>query len=233
MDATLVIGLVSIVTAGFTVAVGSIGPALGEGRAVAQALAAIAQQPDEAATLSRKEVSRQRQLWLAQVRAEADEARERWRAQLLQEQQDCQQTLHREASQRLLALARGALHDLADSEFEAQAVSVLLRRLQALDGESAQALADAAQEGCTVVSALPLPEPQRRTLTGGLRQALGPGLNPNFRSDPTAPWGITLETPSRRLSWNLDSYLDGFAAELEALIPEVAGSHHALVRDHA
>lgn len=53
MDATLVIGLVSIITAGFTVAIGSIGPALGEGRAVAQALAAIAQQPDEAATLSR------------------------------------------------------------------------------------------------------------------------------------------------------------------------------------
>jgi F-type H+-transporting ATPase subunit c len=53
MDATLIIGLVSIITAGFTVAIGSIGPALGEGRAVAQALAAIAQQPDEAATLSR------------------------------------------------------------------------------------------------------------------------------------------------------------------------------------
>jgi F-type H+-transporting ATPase subunit c len=53
VDATLIIGLVSIITAGFTVAIGSIGPALGEGRAVAQALAAIAQQPDEAATLSR------------------------------------------------------------------------------------------------------------------------------------------------------------------------------------
>jgi F-type H+-transporting ATPase subunit c len=47
------IGLVSIVTAGLTVAVGTLGPALAEGRAVSQALAAIAQQPDEAATLSR------------------------------------------------------------------------------------------------------------------------------------------------------------------------------------
>ncbi len=53
MDAALLIGLVSIVTAGFTIAIGTIGPALAEGRAVAQALAAIAQQPDEAATLSR------------------------------------------------------------------------------------------------------------------------------------------------------------------------------------
>lgn len=53
MDAMLIIGLVSIITAGFTVAIGTLGPALAEGRAVVQALAAIAQQPDEAATLSR------------------------------------------------------------------------------------------------------------------------------------------------------------------------------------
>ena len=53
MDATLIIGFVSIITAGFTVAIGTLGPALAEGRAVVQALAAIAQQPDEAATLSR------------------------------------------------------------------------------------------------------------------------------------------------------------------------------------
>ncbi|HEX7126901.1 MAG TPA: F0F1 ATP synthase subunit C [Thermodesulfobacteriota bacterium] len=47
------IGMVSIITAGITVAVGSFGAALGEGRAAAQGLAAIAQQPDEANTISR------------------------------------------------------------------------------------------------------------------------------------------------------------------------------------
>lgn len=47
------IAMVSIVTAGLTIAIGSIGPALGEGRAVAQALAAIAQQPDESGTITR------------------------------------------------------------------------------------------------------------------------------------------------------------------------------------
>lgn len=53
MDNVSLIGMVSIITAGLTIAIGSIGPALGEARAVAQALAAIAQQPDEAATISR------------------------------------------------------------------------------------------------------------------------------------------------------------------------------------
>jgi F-type H+-transporting ATPase subunit c len=53
MDSISLIGVASIVTAGLTIAIGSLGPALGEGRAVAQALAAIAQQPDETGTITR------------------------------------------------------------------------------------------------------------------------------------------------------------------------------------
>jgi len=53
MDAASLIAVASIVTAGLTIAIGSIGPALGEARAAAQALAAIAQQPDEANTITR------------------------------------------------------------------------------------------------------------------------------------------------------------------------------------
>jgi F-type H+-transporting ATPase subunit c len=47
------IGMISILTAGLTIAIGSLGPAFGEARAVAQALAAIAQQPDASGTISR------------------------------------------------------------------------------------------------------------------------------------------------------------------------------------
>lgn len=53
MDNLSLIGMASIVTAGLTMAIGSIAPALGQGRAVAQALSAIAQQPDEANSISR------------------------------------------------------------------------------------------------------------------------------------------------------------------------------------
>jgi len=45
--------MISIIVAGFTVAIGSIGPALAEGRAAAAALDAIARQPDERNTLTR------------------------------------------------------------------------------------------------------------------------------------------------------------------------------------
>lgn len=53
MDHISLIGMASIITAGLTICIGSIGPALGEGRAVAQALSSIAQQPDESGTITR------------------------------------------------------------------------------------------------------------------------------------------------------------------------------------
>ena len=53
MTELALIAAISIFTAGFTIAIGSLGPALGEGRAAAAAIAAIAQQPDAAPTLSR------------------------------------------------------------------------------------------------------------------------------------------------------------------------------------
>jgi F-type H+-transporting ATPase subunit c len=53
MESSTLIAIVSIITAGVTIALGSIGPALGEGRAVSTALNSLAQQPDAANTITR------------------------------------------------------------------------------------------------------------------------------------------------------------------------------------
>lgn len=53
MDSMSLIAIASIFTAGLTISIGCIAPALGEGRAVATALSALAQQPDASATITR------------------------------------------------------------------------------------------------------------------------------------------------------------------------------------
>ncbi len=53
MDSMTVIAVASIVTAGFSTCVGCMMPALAEGRSVATALTALAQQPDASATITR------------------------------------------------------------------------------------------------------------------------------------------------------------------------------------
>jgi len=53
MDSITSIGQISIIIAGVTMAVGSVGPALGEAWAASRALSAIAQQPDERGSITR------------------------------------------------------------------------------------------------------------------------------------------------------------------------------------
>lgn len=53
MDNVGLIGMVSIIVAGATIAIGSIGVAIGEGWAVARAMSSLAQQPDAAGTITR------------------------------------------------------------------------------------------------------------------------------------------------------------------------------------
>ncbi|MDD2389188.1 MAG: F0F1 ATP synthase subunit C [Desulfobacterales bacterium] len=53
MDNLGLVAVISIATAGLCIGIGAIGPALGEGRALAQALSSIAQQPDETTVITR------------------------------------------------------------------------------------------------------------------------------------------------------------------------------------
>ncbi len=53
MDSLTLIATVSILSAGLTTGIGCMMPALGEGKAVATALTALAQQPDASATITR------------------------------------------------------------------------------------------------------------------------------------------------------------------------------------
>ena len=53
MDAITLIGAISVLAAGLCIAIGGIGPALGEGNVAANALRSMAQQPDEAGNITK------------------------------------------------------------------------------------------------------------------------------------------------------------------------------------
>jgi F-type H+-transporting ATPase subunit c len=53
MDSLTLIGMISIIVAGLTIAVGCIAPAIGQGRSISSALESLAQQPDASPTITR------------------------------------------------------------------------------------------------------------------------------------------------------------------------------------
>jgi F-type H+-transporting ATPase subunit c len=53
MDNVTIVSVASIISAGLTTSIGCIGPALSEGKSVASAMTALAQQPDASSTITR------------------------------------------------------------------------------------------------------------------------------------------------------------------------------------
>ncbi|NJB68079.1 F-type H+-transporting ATPase subunit c [Desulfobaculum xiamenense] len=53
MDSLTIIAASSIIAAGLAIGLGAIGPGIGEGHALGRALNSLAQQPDEAGTITR------------------------------------------------------------------------------------------------------------------------------------------------------------------------------------
>jgi len=53
MDSVTTIAIASIITAGFTTGIGTMFPAMAEGKSVASALSSLAQQPDASSTITR------------------------------------------------------------------------------------------------------------------------------------------------------------------------------------
>jgi F-type H+-transporting ATPase subunit c len=53
MDSLTIVAAASIIAAGLAIGLGAVGPGIGEGIALGQALTAIAQQPDMAGTITR------------------------------------------------------------------------------------------------------------------------------------------------------------------------------------
>jgi F-type H+-transporting ATPase subunit b len=167
---------------------------------------------------ARQEAATQREAWLAAARREVETQRADWLAAWQREQAENQRALQREATRRLVEAVRHALRELADADLESRMLEPLLARLRALDADERAVLARAARGGCTVNTAFPLDATLQQHWRTVLGEWLGNAVPLAFRQDPDTACGITLEMPGHRLAWTLDSFLDGFGQQLDAVL---------------
>jgi F-type H+-transporting ATPase subunit b len=211
----------------------------------AEARQAAAEREALAYRQQRQEIEEQRAELLAQAKAEADTQRDvlqdkarreveamqaGWHQALRRQQAAFRQELRQRASQHVYTTARRALRDLANADVEAQMLAAFLDRLQNLDGQDWQAMAEALQASAqplAVASAFDLPPQARQRLLEVLRRHLGP-LDVRFATVPEVICGIEMKFDGYKLAWNLERYLamledsvaSAFAEELHE--PEAA-----------
>lgn len=172
---------------------------------------ALLDQADEEAAARREQL-------IAEARADVERTEAHWRDALRREQDWFRHTLRRRTAEEVVALARAALGDLADTALEAATIRVFLRRMDALDDAEASAMAGAfgAQDGGAVVvrSAFELGDDDRCAITAALRRRVPTLPALRFETDPALGLGMELRTAGWKLAWTLDEYLDAMESRL-------------------
>jgi F-type H+-transporting ATPase subunit b len=119
-----------------------------------------------------------------------------------------------QARDEVLAVVRRAMADLADASLEAAMVRAFLRKLAELDAPARARMASAAAQDPApeVRSAFVMDANQQAALTVALAAC---GVQPKalqFTYAPALVCGIAVRFGGWSLAWNLDDYLQGFAA---------------------
>lgn len=163
---------------------------------------------------ARETIEAQKQQWLRQLESE--------RAALLRD-------LRHRSTRAFYTLARRALDDLAGAGLEEQIARSFARKLAGLDDVATARLAEAAKRAdgrIRVRSRFELDADARETLTKAVADRLALG-DIDFAHDPDLACGLVLEAGSQRLSWSLESYLDGFEAAVARELAGAAGESRA------
>ena len=185
----------------------------------------------EHAELLRKasdEAMGERQRLLETARQDSEQLRARLRQALASERMELRRRLFDQAQAEVLAVARGALTDLAGASLEARMVEVFVEHLRDLPQIRRRTIAGAAEATpvgsgeAAVRSAFPLGTASQATLTAAVHAHLGDDIAVGFHVTPDIVCGIELTLNGTRLAWSIGDYLDALTAGVAALREENA-----------
>jgi F-type H+-transporting ATPase subunit b len=174
---------------------------------------------DDVLSEAREEADELRDRLEAELREEMEEKRAAWARHLAEERDAFARTLQRRAGQQVLDIAARVLDEFADADLSERVAGTFLARLDALDDDTRDKLADAAAESETamVETGTALDSAARGRVTRGLHEALSSELEVEYREDPEVLLGVRLTIGEQSVEWSAAHHL----RRLESTLDEV------------
>ncbi len=162
---------------------------------------------------------------LEEARKRADELRVKREEALKNDAKNLHQAISSRTQQEVLAIARKALTDLANTSLEQRMIGVFIQRLQALDDATKAQFSDALKSGndqVLVRSAFELPAEQRSAIQDAVKALFATDMSLKFVVAPDLVSGIELSANGQKVSWNIADYLDSLETGVADLMKEKA-----------
>ena len=175
---------------------------------------------DELLDKARASAEEEKSELLKEARQEVSETRRRWEEALEREQEAFITELRRRISLQASAVARRCLADLADARLEELTWQRFIKKAEELSDEDREELQKGLESENYKLNLLSAFEPEdeqveelEKVLEKMLPEAKGK-LKLNQKVDQTLLCGLELEAGGYRVSWNIESYLDGLEADI-------------------
>jgi len=172
---------------------------------------------------AKTEADRFRKELVQQARSEVDKKKQAWLETVARERNAFLSDLRNRAGEKILAISRQALEDLANRQMERQVVEVFLEALEGTDPEELGDLDRHEGEdkgGITVSSAFELQDDLRERLMQKVREWIGQPVRVDFAVSRELLSGIELKSNGRKVVWNLKDYLDSLEQSMRNILEE-------------
>jgi F-type H+-transporting ATPase subunit b len=166
---------------------------------------------------------RKRKEWVAQARREVDDLRRQWKDALAEQKTSFGRDLRRLAAEQVYSVSRRVLGDLADEAVEERIIAAFIDRIAELDGEEKKDFSrslDEKNNAATIRSAFEISTKMRQKITRVVHKEFSESLDVDYQAEPALLAGIELKAAGKKISWNVDDYLNSLQETVREAIQE-------------
>jgi len=172
---------------------------------------------------AKKDAQKKREELVKDARSKIDEEQKNWREAILKQRTAFLRDLRHLSCEQVCQMSRKVLSDLAGEKLENQLIENFLIQLGKLSKEEKNdfiRFINKDERKIWVDSSFQLTREKESEIRKILEKIIGDKVEINFKVSPKLICGIETRTEGKKISWNIENYLDGLEEQLKKAFTE-------------
>jgi len=178
---------------------------------------------NEMLSQAKKDAQKKREELVKDARSKIDEEQKNWREAILKQRTAFLRDLRHLSCEQVCQMSRKVLSDLAGEKLENQLIENFLIQLGKLSKEEKDdfiRFINKDERKIWVDSSFQLNREKESEIRKILEKIIGDKVEINFKVSPKLICGIETRTEGKKISWNIENYLDGLEEQLKKAFTE-------------
>jgi len=183
----------------------------------------LEQRWDEMLAQAKKDARQKREAMVKDARGKIEEEEKHWREAMLKQRTAFLRDLRHLSCEQVCRVSRKVLSDLANETLENQLIDSFIAQLGQLDQKQKDDFIRVIQQDerkLKVNSSFKLTREKESEIRKSLEEMTGDKISIDFQVMPELICGIETRSEGKKISWNIENYLDGLEEQLKKAFTE-------------